>query len=73
MQTAQHWHTDNLTVGMIRQLRDAWDWYALVDALMRSGFVEIGDVFGYNTPEMALAQDEHVVQAFASQTAKEVG
>ena len=66
MQATQHWHTNNLTVRMIRELWGTWN--ALVNALMRSGLVEISDIFGYDAPEMALAQNEHVVQAFASQT-----
>jgi hypothetical protein len=37
---------------------------------MRSGLIKISNILGYDTPEMALAQDEYVVQAFAAQTAQ---
>jgi hypothetical protein len=50
-------------------MRVTWD--ALIDGLMRSGLVEIGDVVGHNASQMTFAQDEHVVQTFASQTAQE--
>ena len=67
MQATEYRHTDNLTVRMVGQVWGTWD--ALVNALMGSGLVEIGNIFGHNASEMTFAQDKHVVQAFASQTA----
>ena len=49
-------------------MRVTWD--ALVDALMRSSLVEIGDVVAHDVSQMTFAQDEHVIQAFAPQTAE---
>ncbi len=45
-------------------------WDMLVDTLVRSSLIKIGDVFAHDAPQMALAQNEHVVQAFAAQTAQ---
>ena len=37
---------------------------------MGAGLVKISDIFGCDAPQMTFAQNEHVVQAFAAQTAQ---
>ncbi len=47
MQPTQHRLPDNLPAEIVGERRVTGD--ALVDALVQSGAVEVGDVFGHNT------------------------
>ena len=44
---------------------------ALVDPLVRSRVIEIGDILTDEPIQLSLAHDQHVIQAFASHTANE--
>jgi hypothetical protein len=52
-----------------QRLRLARD--ALLDALVRAGVIEVGDVFLDDAMKMALAEDEEVVEAFSAETPQE--
>jgi hypothetical protein len=47
------------------------DWNLLVDTLMRSGVIEIGDILANETIQMSLSQDQHMIQTFSPDTANE--
>jgi hypothetical protein len=49
----------------------AWVWDALVYPLMRPRVIEVFNIFADCSMEMAIVQDQHVIQALASHTANE--
>ena len=57
----EHRKTENLTLGMIGKRRITWN--TLIDTLMRSGLVKIGDIVAHDVPQMAFTQDEHVIDS----------
>ncbi len=69
MQAAEDRDADHLAVRRFGQAQSARN--ALVNPLMGSSMVKVGDIFTYNAPQMTLTQDEHIIQTFASQIAQE--
>jgi hypothetical protein len=68
MQAAEYWVGDDLST-VRRGLRRAWN--TLLDALMRSGVVEVAQAFLDRLVEVVLTQDQEEVQAFTTQAAQE--
>ena len=70
MQATEDWLSDDLApvLLLLRLLWRAGD--ALVDALVRSGVIEVGLNLLHCLLEMALAQNKEEVEAFAPHTAQ---
>ena len=71
MQATEDWLSDDLApvLLLLRLLWRAGD--ALLDALVRPGVIEVGLILLHCLLEMALAQDNEEVKAFAPHTAQE--
>jgi hypothetical protein len=66
MQPTDLWHL--LYGAEFRRLHRAWDRRVHVQCSVRSPGMIVRGVAGQEPPQMALVQDDHVVQAFAADT-----
>jgi hypothetical protein len=66
MQTTKHRLPDDLPVSRFADRRIDRAWSALADRAVRAPAIEILHVFGQHSTQMALIEDEHVVQAFSA-------
>ncbi len=71
MHAVQHRQADDLAIKTRRAGRCGWHWNGLGDALVRSGVIEILDIFRDILQQLPFAQEKHKVQALAPQTAEE--
>ena len=67
MQTAKHRLPDDLPVARIADRRIDCAWSALADRAVRAPAIEILHIFRHSRTQMALIEDEHMVQAFCAQ------
>ena len=69
MEATKNWEGDEvLAVATLRIGKLLTFWYSLVDPLMRPRAVEIPHILAQDTPQMSLADDPDVVEAFATNT-----
>jgi hypothetical protein len=73
MQATQHRITDYPLVPSpySADILFMWNWNTLVEPLMRSSMIEIGDILANETIQMALPQDQHVIQTLSPHTTNE--
>jgi hypothetical protein len=67
MQTAKHRLSDDLSVARFADRRIDRPWSALADRAVRASAIEILRILGQHSAQMALIEDEHVVQALSAQ------
>jgi hypothetical protein len=75
MQTAQHRIADYPLV-VSPSATDAvfkWDWYMLVEPLMRSSMIEVSDILTNETIQMLVSPDQHMVQTFSPDAGADFG
>lgn len=70
MQATEDWLGDDLAPGYLRLRLFCWAGDLLVDALVRSGMVEIDLILLHDLAQMLLAQDEEEVEAFPPHAAQ---
>jgi hypothetical protein len=70
MQATEDWLGDDLAPGFLLLHLFCWAGDVLLDALVRSGMVEIGLILLHRPIEMSLTQDEEEVEAFPPHAAQ---
>jgi hypothetical protein len=73
METTEHRICDDATLACAWRafFRNARIRYALIDSLVRSRMIEVGDVLADDSVELSFAYDEEMIQAFSAYTADE--
>ena len=71
MQAAEHREGNDVgSPGFCRNDTDGRLWHGLADPLMWPCPIEVPDILREHAAEVLLAQDQHVVQAFAAHAAE---